>query len=191
MHLQEDEFRYGRQEQGIKPGEVLEKLLQVQDEMERKSNKKSAFAKKASDFIYNIAGFGEQISSLVRVLLPESPEYTVTLGMFLLLFKAVVTQKDREEALTRLIESISQRLPVASFYETVFPTNAMKACVARIYARVMKILDEALVYFRGWRLSKSLRLLSPAWTPSSNMMQTSSSMPSFTTSPSFRTLSTI
>ncbi|KAK3985454.1 hypothetical protein QBC44DRAFT_299081 [Cladorrhinum sp. PSN332] len=151
LRLQDDELRFSRPDQSIKPREIFEKLVEIQDEMERKANKRSG---RVSEFIYQFAAFAEQASSLVMVLLPESPEYKVTFGMIFLLFKAVVTQRDREEALTELIKSISQRLPVAEFYKTVFPTNSMKAAVARIYACIMKILDEALVYFRGWRLNK-------------------------------------
>ena len=66
----------------------------------------------------------------------------------------MVTKKDREESLLSHIESISQRLPLADFYEKTFPTNDMKAAVARLYAHIMKILDEALIFYRAWKLSE-------------------------------------
>ena len=41
------------------------------------------------------------------------------------------------------------------FYQGVFPTNPMKICVASIYVHIMNLLDEALAYYRGGKLSKS------------------------------------
>jgi len=41
------------------------------------------------------------------------------------------------------------------FYKTVFPINVMKTCIARMYVAIMKLLEEAIVYYRFWRLSKS------------------------------------
>ncbi|KAK4224661.1 hypothetical protein QBC38DRAFT_485064 [Podospora fimiseda] len=153
LHLQDDDFRFSNQqlEPDIKPGEILDKLIEIQHLMDKKAHKKSA---KASQFINNFADFADRVSSLVMVLIPESPEYKVTFGILFLLFKAVVTKKEREEALSSQIKIISERLPITKFYETIFPTNAMKTAVARIYASTMKILDEALVYFKGWRLNK-------------------------------------
>ncbi len=65
----------------------------------------------------------------------------------------MVTKKDREDSLLSHIETISQQLPLAEFYETVFPTNDMKLYVARLYGHIMKTLDEALLYYRDWRWS--------------------------------------
>ena len=67
----------------------------------------------------------------------------------------MVTKKEREESLTAYIEHIGPRLPLMDFYKTVFPTNAMKACIARMYVAIMKLLEEAIVYYRSWRFSKS------------------------------------
>ncbi|KAK0643995.1 hypothetical protein B0T16DRAFT_392430 [Cercophora newfieldiana] len=155
LNLQDDEKQLAElaSNRDIKPGKIVEKLLEIQAEMEKKSNRKSG-VKTASKFVNNFSAFADKASSIIMVLLPQSPEYTVTLGVLFLLFKAVVTKKDREDALTKLIDTISQRLPITEFYKTIFPSNAIKASVARIYAHMVKILDEALVYFRGWRLSR-------------------------------------
>jgi hypothetical protein len=67
-----------------------------------------------------------------------------------------VTKKDREESLGAYIENIGVRLPLMDFYKTVFPTDALKASVAQIYMHIMRLLDEAIVYYRSWRFSKSL-----------------------------------
>ena len=69
--------------------------------------------------------------------------------------QAVVTKKEREESLLAYIESIGPRLPLMEFYKTVFPTDALKASVARLYVNIMRLLDEAIVYYRSWRLSES------------------------------------
>ncbi|KAK0616617.1 hypothetical protein B0T14DRAFT_250330 [Immersiella caudata] len=155
LNLQDEDRRLAgdASKHDIKPGKIIEKLLEIQAEMEKKSTRRAS-AKTASKFVNSFSAFADKASSIIMVLLPQSPEYTVTLGVLFLLFKAVVTKKDREDALVKLIESISQRLPMTEFYKTIFPSNAIKASVARIYAHMVKILDEALVYFRGWRLTR-------------------------------------
>lgn len=155
LNLQDDDKQVAEMafDGDIKPGKILEKLLEIQAEIDRKASRRST-AKMASKFVNNFAAFADKASSIVMVLLPESPEYTVTFGVLFLLFKAVVTKKEREDALLKLIDSISSCLPIAEFYKTIFPSNAIKASVARIYAHMTKILDEALVYFRGWRFSR-------------------------------------
>lgn len=50
------------------------------------------------------------------------------------------------------LESLSAKLPVVDFYRTAFPTNAMKAAVAKVFSETMRLLDEALIYFRSGRL---------------------------------------
>ncbi|KAH8883296.1 hypothetical protein GQ53DRAFT_753005 [Thozetella sp. PMI_491] len=147
----------------IKPENVVEKLQEIQTHLEGKLSRKSATMKKLSKFVISFCTFAEKTSGVVNLLLPQSPEYTVTFGMLFILFKAVVTRKDREDSLTTYIESISTQLPLAEFYKTVFPTNSMKACVARIYSHIMKLLDEALIYYRSWRLGKLVdAVLQPA-----------------------------
>lgn len=155
LNLQDEDRQLAElgSDRGLKPGNILSKLLAIQAEMEKKTNRKSG-PKTISKFVNTFSAFADKASSIIMVLLPQSPEYTVTFGVLFLLFKAVVTKKDREDALTKLLDSISQRLPLAEFYKTLFPSNSIKASVARIYAHMAKILDEALIYFRGWRLSR-------------------------------------
>ncbi|KAK5656930.1 hypothetical protein OQA88_3452 [Cercophora sp. LCS_1] len=155
LNLQDDEKQLAEvaSNRDIKPGKIIKKLMEIQAEVEKKTNRKSG-VKTTSKFVNNFSAFADKASSIIMVLLPQSPEYTVTFGVLFLIFKAVVTKKDREDALIKLIDSISQRLPMAEFYKTIFPSNAIKASVARIYAHMVKILDEALVYFRSWRLTR-------------------------------------
>lgn len=65
-----------------------------------------------------------------------------------------MTQNDREEVLIESLHKVSAKLPVIEFYNTTFPTGEMKLAVARIYAEVMGLLDEALSYHRNSRLGR-------------------------------------
>ncbi|KAK0611412.1 hypothetical protein B0T14DRAFT_327836 [Immersiella caudata] len=134
--------------------DLLAKLHQIQAEQYDRASKRTPTSKTTSKFVNSFCTFAESVSNIVMVLLPQSPEYTVTFGMLFILFKAVVTKKDREESLLAYIENIGPRLPMMEFYKTVFPTDALKASVARIYVGIMKLLDEAIVYYRSWRFSK-------------------------------------
>jgi hypothetical protein len=69
-----------------------------------------------------------------------------------------VTKKEREESLLSYIKAISSQLPLMDFYQNIFPTNPMKICVASIYVQIMSLLDEALAYYRGGKLSKPLNI---------------------------------
>lgn len=73
-----------------------------------------------------------------------------------------MTQNDREDALMESLDKLSAKLPVVEFYNETFPTGEIKLIVAKIYAGVMGLLDEALNYHRNNRLgrvSSPLRLL--------------------------------
>ena len=67
----------------------------------------------------------------------------------------MVTKKEREETLMTFISSLADRLPVVEFYPNVFPTYDMKRAVASIYVGMTKLLEDALIYFRGGKLSPS------------------------------------
>ncbi|KAH0545285.1 hypothetical protein FGG08_000584 [Glutinoglossum americanum] len=133
----------------IKPEDIVSKLLQIQTEQEERTSKSTSTGKATSDFFNSFCTFADNISQVVTVLLPQSPAYSVTFGMLFILFKAVVTRKDREESLLAYIGIIGSRLPLMDFYKTVFPTDALKASVARIYVHIMRLLDEAIVYYRS------------------------------------------
>jgi len=148
------------------------KLKAIQIEQERAASKKSSLGKKSSDFTNNFCDFATRTSGIVEILLPQSPEYTITYGLLLILFKvrinkqkivnnwpnfyrqSVVTKKEREESLTEYLHSLSTQLPMIEFYRTAFPTNAMKLVVANLFVEIMTLLDEALVYYRSGRLSR-------------------------------------
>ncbi|KAK8040997.1 Vegetative incompatibility protein HET-E-1 [Apiospora phragmitis] len=110
--------------------------------------------KRTSGFFLSFCQVVEKTSALVATMLPQSPEYTVTFGVLMLLFKAVVTKSDREEALMTYLETLAAKLPVVEFYKSAFPTTAIKIAVANIFSEMMKLLDEALVYYRSPRYGK-------------------------------------
>ena len=51
------------------------------------------------------------------------------------------------------IKTLTDGLPVVDFYKSIFPTYDMKLAVASIYVGIIKLLEDALIYFRGGRLS--------------------------------------
>lgn len=65
-----------------------------------------------------------------------------------------MTKKEREDSLLAHLESVHYQLPLAEFYSSVFPTNQMKECVVKVYVSIMKLLQEALGYYRSGRLGK-------------------------------------
>lgn len=50
------------------------------------------------------------------------------------------------------LERLTAKLPFIDFYNTTFPTAEMKITVAKLYAEVMKFLDNAVTYYHGGRL---------------------------------------
>ncbi|KAL1877962.1 hypothetical protein Daus18300_002316 [Diaporthe australafricana] len=125
---------------------VVTKMKYILEAHERRP-KRSKWQQKTGHFFLNFCKVVDKASALVQPMLPQSAEYTVTFG-------AVVTQNDREEALMESLDKLSAKLPVIEFYNTTFPTGEMKLVVARIYAAVMGLLDEALNYHRNSRLAK-------------------------------------
>ncbi|KAK8135620.1 hypothetical protein PG984_003560 [Apiospora sp. TS-2023a] len=130
---------------------LLEKLNFIIEDRQTKSAQ-TKWQKKTTTFFVGFCQVVDKASALVSTMLPQSPEYTVTFGVFVLLFKAVVTKSDREEALMAYLEAMASKLPVAEFYRSAFPTTAIKIAVANIFSEMMKLLDEALVYYRSPRL---------------------------------------
>lgn len=68
--------------------------------------------------------------------------------------QAVVTKKEREDSLLSHLENMQRHLPLAEFYSSLFPTNQMKECVAKVYVAIMKMLEDALGYYRSGKLGK-------------------------------------
>ncbi|KAK8001641.1 hypothetical protein PG991_013863 [Apiospora marii] len=132
---------------------LLEKLNFITEDRQTKAVE-TKWQKRTSTFFVGFCRVVDKTSALVSIMLPQSPEYTVTFGVLVLLFRAVVTKSDREEALMTYLETMASKLPVAEFYRSAFPTAAIKIVVANIFSEMMKLLDQALVYYRSPRLGK-------------------------------------
>ena len=77
-----------------------------------------------------------------------------------LCWQSVVAKKDREESLSSDLQSLSSQLPLVEFYRTIFQPTRWKLAVARIFIKIMKLLDEALVYYRSGPLGPFESILS-------------------------------
>ncbi|KAG8167435.1 hypothetical protein KVR01_003124 [Diaporthe batatas] len=120
----------------------------------QKREKRPAWLEKTRNFFQGFCKVIDKTSALVQPMLPQSAEYTVTFGLLVLLFRAVVTKSDREEALMEHLDKLSAKLPVIDFYNTTFPTAQMKFTISKVYAEVMGFFDNALTYYHGGRLAK-------------------------------------
>jgi hypothetical protein len=68
------------------PDSVTKKLHAIWEEQERRTKKTKA-KQITSDFVNDFCRVANQTSEIVRFMLPNSPEYTVTFGLLALLFK--------------------------------------------------------------------------------------------------------
>ncbi|KAF2100847.1 hypothetical protein NA57DRAFT_74446 [Rhizodiscina lignyota] len=139
--------------QSTSPHTIIERLKDIQDEQEKRAHR-PALAQRSSKFLEEFCTFADRTSNIVMLLIPQSPEYTVTFGMLFILFNAVVTKKEREESLLSYIKTLGSQLPLMEFYSNVFPTNGMKEAVVKIYVGIQRLLDEAVAYYRGGKLRK-------------------------------------
>ena len=117
-------------------------------------------------------------SALVKILQPLGTDYLLPFGLLMILFKvslpqiqligpfidgvflqAVVTRKDREESMMVHLEALIQKLPPPTFYQVAMPSNTAKAAVAALFAKVVKLLGDTLVYYRAGRLCKLLDVI--------------------------------
>lgn len=71
----------------VSPKDIVGKIREIHAELERKADKVGHFSQKVSKFVTSFCAFADKTSSIVMLLLPQSPEYTVTFGMLFLLFK--------------------------------------------------------------------------------------------------------
>lgn len=75
----------------VQPKDIVSKLLQIQAEQHAKASSGTSTGKATSSFVNSFCTFANSISNVVTVLLPQSPEYTVTFGLLFLLFKVRTT----------------------------------------------------------------------------------------------------
>ena len=68
---------------------ALDKLKSIQEEEEKRASK-SSLMEHTSSFVNGFSDFIVRISGIVQTMLPQSPEYTITYGVLLLIFKVGV-----------------------------------------------------------------------------------------------------
>ena len=82
---------------------VIGKINLVSKEIAKKSFKSTA-EKKTADFINGFCDFAWKTSAIVSTLLPQSPEYTVTFGVMMLIFKVGLSARTVLSELTQSLD---------------------------------------------------------------------------------------
>ena len=62
-------------------------------------------------------------------------------------------KKEKQQALADFIDSVTTQLPLVEFYESIFPTNAMKSTASALYVEVITFLEAATRYYCTGRFS--------------------------------------
>lgn len=62
-------------------------------------------------------------------------------------------KKEKQQALAEFIERVTAQLPLVEFYESHFPTNAMKTTASALYVEVITFLEAAARYYCTGRFS--------------------------------------
>ncbi|KAH7393970.1 hypothetical protein DE146DRAFT_112847 [Phaeosphaeria sp. MPI-PUGE-AT-0046c] len=128
--------------------DVLLQQIQETTKAQEKASKGHPVVKKAGQFVKAFSEFVTRSSGIIELLVPQSPEYRMTYGAFLLVFKTVFKRQETQESLLVHIENLSSKLPLIDFYSTLFPTNRVKTSVVSIYVEILHLLDEAIVYYQ-------------------------------------------
>lgn len=126
----------------------MQKIQQTTEAQEQASEKHPVL-KKVGNFVETFSEFATRTSGIIELLVPQSPEYRITYGVLLLVFKTVFKRKETQESLLAYIQKLSSRLPIVDFYGKVFPSNGMKILVVSIYVEILNLLNEAIVYYRS------------------------------------------
>ncbi|KAF2450123.1 hypothetical protein P171DRAFT_481163 [Karstenula rhodostoma CBS 690.94] len=127
---------------------LIQKIQQTIDSQEQSSSRHPA-TKKAGQFVEIFSEFVTRTSGIIELLVPQSPEYRMTYGVLLLVFKTVFKGRETQESLLTYIQTLSARLPIVDFYSKVFPSNGVKIRVVSIYVEILNLLNEAIVYYRS------------------------------------------
>lgn len=145
LELDEDDIASIDSARGL---DVLLQKIRQTTEAQEKASKWRPFMKKAGHFVEAFSEFVTKSSGIIELLVPQSPEYRMTYGAFLLVFKTVFKRQETQESLLAHIEKLSNKLPIIDFYSTLFPTNRVKTSVVSIYVEILRLLDEAIVYYQ-------------------------------------------
>lgn len=128
--------------------DILMQKIQQTIEVQEQTSRRRPIVKKTGKFVNIFSEFVIRTSGIIELMLPQSPEYRVTYGVLLLVFKTVFKRKETQESLLAYIEKLSFKLPIIDFYGKVSPTNGMKLRVASMYVEILNLLNEAIIYYR-------------------------------------------
>ena len=70
---------------------IIKKLKEIHAEQEKKA-KRPIILQQTSDFLHEFCAFADKTSNIVMLLLPQSPEYTITFGVLFLVFNVCMHQ---------------------------------------------------------------------------------------------------
>ncbi|KAJ4301946.1 hypothetical protein N0V90_004042 [Kalmusia sp. IMI 367209] len=146
LDLEADELESINSARGL---DVLMQKIQQTTEAQEQESKRHPVMKKAGQFVETFSEFVTRTSGIIELLVPQSPEYRMTYGILLLVFKTVFKRKETQESLLAYIQKLSVRLPIVDFYSKVFPSSGMKILVVSIYVEILNLLNEAIVYYRS------------------------------------------
>lgn len=146
---------------------IVKRMKAVMKEYDDETEQSPA-VKKLGRFVNSFCEFATRMSGLVQILLPNSPEYTITFGSMMIIFtvhidkfpwlissnymQAVVEKQEKQDALSDFLEKLTNKLPILDFYRTIFPTNDMKTTVAALYVAIIVFLEQAARYYCTGRL---------------------------------------
>ncbi|KAF2028629.1 hypothetical protein EK21DRAFT_90449 [Setomelanomma holmii] len=113
LDLKVDEFESINSARGL---DVLLQKIQQTTEAQEQASKRHPVMKKAGHFVEIFSEFVTRTSGIIELLVPQSPEYRMTYGVLLLVFKTVFKRKETQESLLAYIQKLSIQLPIVDFY---------------------------------------------------------------------------
>ena len=66
---------------------IIKKASEVRQQHDSELGKASSTMKWLANFTNGFCGFAVKVSGIVELLLPQSPEYTITYGLLMVIFK--------------------------------------------------------------------------------------------------------
>lgn len=145
LELKNDEIKSIDSARGL---DVLLQKIQETIKAQEKASKRHPVMEKAGHFVEAFSEFVTKSSGIIELLIPQSPEYRITYGALLLVFKTVFKRQETQESLMAHIQKLNNKLPIIDFYSTLFPTHRVKTSVVAIYVEILRLLDEAIVYYQ-------------------------------------------
>ncbi|KIW97684.1 uncharacterized protein Z519_01268 [Cladophialophora bantiana CBS 173.52] len=107
-----------------------------------------------SDATYTFASLAQQLAEIFDPLVPQSPEYTIPYGCLMIIFKILVAKQEKKEKVIAVFESLRQKLPFLGLYDVLFPTDQMRAQLAKTYLDVLDLIVCVTEYCAIGRIAK-------------------------------------